>query len=551
MRKQFPQVLETLSSYWKSFSKNRVFTVTVQILSLLVAFVLLNRYLRFFYFEEILSYTDAGAFFSQSILLTNLNKAGFFVPLVVLVIPAFFFWRSLRWKHIDIPYARTIVLLYSSILTWILTTYQFNYLFGHWHWPDRLFVFICWILIGVHPLFTLPFLIGSYSILAQFNYGPGAAVTIFYDPTFFFLTLFFAYLLLKIVKDIKPRVFLVTALALKASCYFVTGFTKATLGEHPLQWALTAKIYLGFSWVKYTGWHWFTGKLLGEELFWFLSTFNRPMAIFVFLLELAALLLIFNKRIALVLLLLFSSFHFFTFVFVGISFWTWALENFILFGWILALDENFADNLFALQNVPGFLLVVTLVVSLGAIPSNIGWWSVRSHYAFELSVTNDRGRTFQVGQSIFAPFHRKFSFLLTQDYIIDRVILPSVVFDYPTAKAINQTLRTKKDFHRLKKRFGINRYDPKGARFFDRIVKKFFRNYAKLSSVRQGYFYHFTKWTHAPVMVFYYQKPWAIQRDEIPGKIENVRVSLKQGFFNGSRNVTVQKNSLRKITIEH
>lgn len=178
---------------------------------------------------------------------------------------------------------------------------------------------------------------------------------------------------------------LFVAVSIQAANYFHSSLAKAALDGGLLDWALSNEnrniyhVALHNKQLLWGDWSALTGAV--SALLRFLG---RPVALVVFLIQLAAILVFTSRRLLLVLFTLFDLMHVGIFVLVGANFWTWFMVNLA----IIAAVSQLPRGAFNWKTGAAGALAIALA-PLFANTARLGWYDSlavnEAHFEAELA----------------------------------------------------------------------------------------------------------------------------------------------------------------------
>ncbi len=400
-----------------------------------------------------------------------------FFALGVLVVSVPFIGKTskLSWAIIeDKKWVRLLCFTAVIMLAWELSTYDYNYYLNTPQYIDRILLVIFALLILWNPGFILPFLILSLFYRSQFNYPIGGFPLMDKRVLFDILVLMYTYLLLSAyVKEFRVSMLFIF-LCLIGSNYFYPGLSKLMASPHGYEWLFKNDLVNFFANMHQYGWLSNASTDTINALGKFLKKFGFLFKLITLCIELSGVLLLWKRKTAIPILILFASTHLAIFIFGGMIFWKWIAIDLVLFFIVLRNKNN--EAIFNKQN---FLLSIPIIVLsyIWFSPFPFGWFDTRVSQYMTYQVEDDKGNIYNLERNSMNPYHQLFqydSFL----YLVNENTLDIKPFGntnkYKEAKVLNSV--SEEDLPGLIGKYGKNRYDSTKVKAYESFIKTYFAN---------------------------------------------------------------------------
>jgi len=253
-------------------------------------------------------------------------------------------WLSFRWRTIAwtaYPGGQQLRLFAFALalpLVWSVAGAELNLYYGHAWVIERLVLVSFTLLLLWHPAFLPGFLWLLLMFWAQARYLIDSYTFAWFErmlPTQL-LFLLAAWCGVRTIRSVSASVYPILALALTGADYAASAFAKLQLGPELLSWVLENRVHNLFvsSWIN--GW---LSQLTEPEMLRVAGLMARvdvPGQAVVVMLEIVGLVLLFGRRVTLLLIPGFAIMHVATFVSSGIFFWKWIWADIALFTLLLS-----------------------------------------------------------------------------------------------------------------------------------------------------------------------------------------------------------------------
>lgn len=319
-----------------------------------------------------------------------------------------FTWRYLQSQIFGIQF---FILLAAAVITWTFAFYELNLYYNQPHLFDRLLLILLAALVAFSPLFVLPFVAYALVMLGQFEF-PASLLYSLTDKRLVIdiLVLFAAFLpLLPWLKKQTARVFTFVLLVMVASFYVFPAIKKLTIGDSPWDWILGNDLGLLFVSSYQNGWVSFLSVEQVVSIGNVISAWAIPLQIAAFTTEVAPILMIANRKLAMWILATCASLHLMIFFSSGIFFWKWMLMDLAL---VLLLFINRHNESFKAIFSPKRLLLfipAVLAASFYFSPASLGWFDSPVNNFFTFYAKTEDGHTYRLPAAFFKPYDLPFT----------------------------------------------------------------------------------------------------------------------------------------------
>ena len=383
-------------------------------------------------------------------------------------------WANCRWATVD-PSQRVKMLLgcVTGILAWTFSTYDYNLYFDQGHLFERIGLVLLGMGVWWRPTFLAPFLMLVYLITHQFD-APVSCTWTDKRALFDVLALGVAYLTVRLWRNLSPNVLLMAILALVGANYFIPGWAKMIAG-----WPFVERLDNLFVSSYLNGW-W--GQVSEGTILSIANTVARWNWFFVWsslILELAAVLMLWNRPACVALLLGCVGLHGMIFLSTGILFWKWILLDLILSVVVLIRDPDQEFPLFS-RNVRWWGVGLVAFSPLYFSPIWLGWYDTELTDLYHLQVVGDSGKTYNMPRNWLTPYEvffaqDKFHFLIPDKVVVGR---------YGTTPSWEVMRRldgrpTPEQAQQVCEELGESEYSEKKIAAFDRFFTRYFETWNK------------------------------------------------------------------------
>lgn len=417
-----------------------------------------------------------ASYFRPFITLELFRSPTLFQLILLLVVVGLLVWkRAATWRWTDLDRGeqwRPWILLIVAILTWSYATYDYNLYYSQGHVADRIFLVLLASAAIWRPAFLLPFVFLVTALATQFNYPIGGYSVTEQFMLVRILILFFAALLWSSLTA-RPvtTLFGFLLLTLVASSYWWSG-----LGKLRLLWFTHRHVYLLLPAAYSSGWLAFLQPESIEGVVNGLSRLDPLMVAFTLFAECGAILFLWRRRFALLLLSSWIVLHVGIIFLSGIFFWKWILVDLGLF--VLLWRSKLGKNrlVFGREH---FLLSIVLI-GLGRFwyqAVNLSWYDVPVNYAYRVEATGESGQTYPLPPRFFAPYEYQFS-LASFGYLVEQprlTIVYGATWDRTVAKELLGAEEAI-DLFEVERKHGMVRLDKAQIALLEQFIQRSLSN---------------------------------------------------------------------------
>lgn len=321
--------------------------------------------------------------------------------------------RSRLWAAWDVfdrgPVVRGVAAVPLALVTWLSSTYHYNYLAGQWHAIDRLLVIVLAVASFQRPVFLIPFALEARVISAQFVVPFGTVAGPNIDALLITLLIGFAALHVGYVLTGSPRSASIVMLlsTVLASHFFVPGSGETALGWFGVNrlWNFPLSAYTA-GWLGHTSGDW------ARQMARLVEPLNLPLQVVTLLVELGSGIAVAHPKLLRWWLVLALAFHTFVFAMAGFWFVGWMAIEVTLLGVLWAPSLQAWVNQHA---TPARGLVAAGIVMVAGArlyqPPTLSWFDGPASYGYELEGVGISGASYHVPLAVAAPFEQELTFL--------------------------------------------------------------------------------------------------------------------------------------------
>ena len=421
-------------------------------------------------FFDLCSRMSVSAYDTPVIVLSSLTHWPFWVVVLPLGLLAVH-WRKLAWEQFELHKSiRGMAFVLALVIAFAFATYPYNYFLDRSHYPDRLLLIALAFLVLKHPLFAIAFVLQGFIIVGQFQF-PFSYSWTDKAPLFDLLVLLFPFLALKVVNPRQGFLpYLAAALCVVATFYFVPA-----MGKLQLDWVTgneQKNIFIAATWQN----NWLTAQ--GNAFLFKIQQHMGDVAfaikIITIILEVGVIFILFNRRLAMVILIGLIGMHTGILLSSGIFFWKWVAMDLALIAILFLLPKDPDKRLF---NPALTGLGAVLVLGLTAVyyrPPNLSWYDSNLCFHFHFEVEGESGEVYQLPPSSFAPYDIPFA--QGRFYFLTRV--PQIVTTLGATRNQGKLLALREtnnayELTEARARLGTVYYNPTQIERFNTFVRKF------------------------------------------------------------------------------
>lgn len=456
------------------------------------------------------------------------------------------------WSGSDIdPHGllRTFALTVGGIVAWRSVTMDVDLATGERHLLPRLLTALAWVGLWVHPGFLVLLLHTAITWLRAYQHHQHLPIR----ALMMMLACFGAVPLAELAAPLlgsggtsdvtTPALFLL--LLMSASHYFIPGRAKLRLGPRWFSWMwdnrLHAIVPSAYSW----GWLRFLPEELVVRVARRLRPWDRPNQVATTALELGAILVLFDPRVCLALLVAFIAFQALVAVLSGIVFWQYMVTNALL---VLAVTEAPPPVTEAVFGGDSGIVAAALILLLPKQkriwnPLRLGWWDTPFAGRVHWEVRGESGTWYGLYNNFMCPNDRVFGQRFG-DVLCDEMRITSHLGETGSRRIAEALWAVGRDLTRLeraKEELGTRRDDAELAAVHDRYMSSFVRNFNAGRRKRVC-----PAWLKAPGGQFFYWGRLPRFRGQEP--IAEWVTRYREEYFDGERLVTVTDRELARHT---
>lgn len=518
------------------------------ILRLISAFVFYNGFLlNFKKIAEVVSSQGIKSillfvpYHSSSICLGALAHPFFLAALIAICLPLFY-KKKLRLLH-EYPFFKTdkiIIVISAFLLSWELCTYDYNYYLNNAFHFDRFLLIIFPILLWRFPFLSPIYVAFAMVYRSQFNY-PVDGFDLFDKRLLLDILLMFTSFVY--VRTYFPNTnirFVFLVLCIIASNYCISGISKLVMSPHGYEWLLNNRVSDLFLNVNQRGWLSQASEESIANIHTVLLKWNVVFQFIVLLLEIAAVFMFRNIKIAIGLLLGLCLMHAAIFAVGSMLFWKWMTIDLLMALLLLKEKKQFQDLFSKADFYRSVIIVLTSVIWLR--PYTIGWHDTRMNQFFTYEAEDVNGKVAELNKNDFDPYHQwiqydRFLFLVNEK------CLPISGFGYTGKYQLKQKLDEMgfDDLLEFVVSQGQDKYDHSTKVAYDSFMRTFFtnRNARSMEPLVWSYF-------KAPNHLYNSVKQGGLNT---LGKVEKLRVYYNLTFITNNKAQQVKKLMIDEIII--
>lgn len=479
----------------------------------------------------------------------NLYKSFSFKLLFFILVPLLIWnvkWDEIVKKHE--MYIKYFILFVMSIWVWKVVTLDLNLYYNQAYHLDRIILLTLGILAFRFPIALIYVLVFSIVFFNQVSYPTLAGIFpnqyIDSTPLVDILILFVVYIFLKkVYTNFSILAFLVVALCLHASNYFIPGLAKILISEHYIDWMYVNDLSNIFAAQYFQGWlldvfPWETIQTLFEIIH--LTTI--PMQVGAFVTQLIVISIFINKKYTLLLFASFEVLHLGVFIVSGIFFWKWILLNLSIIYVVNKLDNEQIKKIF---NLKMMLFTIPMIVygNIFFKPAWLGWYDGPLNNTFKVYATNTQGERYLIDQNLMAPYdilfaQRGFTFLM------DEKLRPAWgASDTETMLKLKRLSADKNEIFKFEQKYGVNKYNAKKVEEFKNFLRLYFQHWNENMDKRIVWNY-FTPPKHVYASLSWDEK---VKQDN---QVKYVEIVFFKTFYDHNSNDIIQLEEKSVLKVE-
>ncbi|MCT7590678.1 hypothetical protein [Aliarcobacter butzleri] len=393
-------------------------------------------------------------------------------------------YRKISWEQFQSKDFRYFTFFIVLVLTWKYGFYEYNYYLDSFHLFDRILLIAVAIAVYFNPLFLPLFILLAITIAAQLNFPLGLYSFTDEKPLWDTLILVSIFMFAKVMyKDLKTKHLIMLILSMHAANYFYPGFAKIYISPNGYEWTLFHDLHYFIINTYHRGWFNF---LTEEQVFSFaefIKNFNLVSNIGTMILQLGAIFILFNKRLAIWLLIGFELLHIGVYLATGIFFWKWILLNLAIIWLVKRLDNECSEYLFDIKSTRYLSFIIILLSPLYFKPVWLAWFNTKLNNNYYFTIETNGGDKYNMAYNDFSPYQKFFAFERYHQINKDEKFLninSSVPINKDIYKNLNiesNTWYLKKYLDGLKKEDVLNVIEEKGESVYDEEYSKKFDDF--------------------------------------------------------------------------
>lgn len=206
----------------------------------------------------------------------------------------------------------------------------------------------------------------------------------------------------------SPSAWVFVLLCVFGSSYLVPGVAKLRVGPRPGWWATQNRLSNLAASCRLHGWRMGLSDAGFARFAGVLRKFNGPLLWGTLAIEVGAVLVFADVRVAIALLLAASAMHAGIFLLTGICFWKWVVFNGALIGVLVATPAGAIGGAFG----PAALVLGLAACALSPLwlrPIGLAWCDTRLTHLFDVEAVLPDGRAVEVPRNAWAPYDLAFA----------------------------------------------------------------------------------------------------------------------------------------------
>lgn len=352
-----------------------------------------------------------SVYHTASFIFSSLDNVYFSVPILFLTFFLFINRKKNQWMSLDEQLRKPtyiFVIFISAFSTWFYALSHYNFFLNSYFVFDRALLAILFVLLlrntWLFPAFvyciTLWFMQFSYP-LEQNSINDKKII---YE----ILIVFISFLCVNSYSKRGLWLFWVPVFALIGSNYLYPAVAKIQISPSITTWVLENDLSAHTVFAYDRGWFSWLSDSARQNTLHFFSKYTQVICSLTMVIEVGAVLLFVNRKLAIVLLFCFCCFHLGVFLESGIFFWKWISFNTALIFLLIVFKENFKPLFNGRFLVVGTFLICSAEYFFN--PVKLGWWDYRYKNGFDYYVEDVTGKTFRISGSQIKPYEQTFTF---------------------------------------------------------------------------------------------------------------------------------------------
>lgn len=333
----------------------------------------------------------------------------YFPPILLLILLPIINLKKFNWNQFELAFVlKPFILILAGILFWEQAFSDYDFYLNTNNNVEKTILVISFVLLFFNPIFIVVFLTQSYLIWLSHQFVLGSFHFTDIRPAYEIITLFVSFLFVKRFRKIHSKVFLLLALSLHASNYFIPGMSKIEISPNGWEWIFLNQLSNLFVSSFINGWLGFLDQNTIINISYLIDKVEFLFSPISVLIEISAIMLLIHKRASIFLILGFQLLHLSIFLASGIFFWSWMIVNFGLIFILRKLPEDTLDFLYLKKNKALFIFLVFLSPLIYQ-PSALGWWDSRLNTTYDFILTTENEKKIKFNRNDFGPYDMIFS----------------------------------------------------------------------------------------------------------------------------------------------
>ncbi len=418
------------------------------------------------------SFIGETPFHSWSILLRSLLNPIFFGALLLLYVPHFV---ERKVKIVYSKAERILLFFFAFIITWELTTYDYNYYLDSAFYFDRLLLLGLCIALFRFPVLTPLFFAFALVYRAQFNY-PVAGFPLYDIRLVYDLLIVFSvhHYLRRLLPEFSLKLIYLAVCVVVAE-YFWCGIHKILISPHGYEWLTENDPADLFNNVYLRGWLACSSETVVGGLREIIMRYGEIFQWFVFVLELGVIAIFWNRKLAIGWLTGLILMHTGIFIFGSMLFWKWMAID-AAFIVIFIYRREWFTELFVEPKKKMLAIVIVVSAFLWMKPVVIGWHDTPFTQYYTYEVIDVNGNVYEVDKNQMNPYHQWFQYDQFP-FLAAPLSLDVSGFGYTSDYELAEKLREPGgDYQELLQEYGIAKRDTTGEQEYVKFIQEYFRN---------------------------------------------------------------------------
>lgn len=493
-----------------------------------------------FFGEDAPSLLQFIPFHSPSIILSSLLHPYFLLGFLFIYLPVIVWVKTFRQMKFEYTTTdKILVFAPAFLLTWEAVTFDYNYFLGSGFYFDRVILIVLAVLLMRFPLLTPAFIAFSLVYRSQYNYPIGGFELFDKNMLFDILTMFFVCHYIKVIlKDpLVPFSWLVICII--SANYFYCGMAKIMISPHGYEWVFRNNIADLFINCHLRGWLANLNENTIHAMWKFFDTFHVLFQVITIIVELSAIFILRNRKLAIIILLFSFILHIAIFFCSGALFWRWMAMDIVL---LVLLAGKKMENVFSGKRYFIISVIVILTSVVWLKPLKIGWFDTPMNQYFTYEVEDEKGRVYPLEKNEMNPYHQWFQYDRFT-WLVDKECLPITGFGttgkYKVFEALKQT--SPGELEELLLEYGVDYFRMKKTEKYTDFIRTYFHN--KNLSAGKTRFFTYLKPPH-----LHNTSQGSEYKDQFP--VKKFRVFYNLTFSSGGKSSHIERSLLSEVIID-